>query len=63
MSEHKLVRDTSTCPFCDSKAVTFLGYEDGGGDYGDQVTGMYECEDCGQHIDMSDFDWIDEDDF
>ena len=35
------------CPMCKSEDVMLSGYEDGGGDYGDELTEAYECSDCG----------------
>jgi len=36
-----------SCLFCQSEHVYIDGYEDGGGDYGEDVTAVYRCPDCG----------------
>jgi len=34
------------CPYCGGD-VYFVGFDDGGGDYGDSVCEIYECDGCG----------------
>lgn len=36
------------CPQCKSENIWLSGYEDGGGDYGDDLTPWHECGDCGE---------------
>ena len=36
------------CPYCGSEDVSYIGMEDGGGDYGNAVTEMWRCGDCGE---------------
>lgn len=33
------------CPYC-GEPMTFTGFDDGGGDYGDSVCEIWECVDC-----------------
>ncbi len=50
-----------SCPSCNSNHTRYLGVEDDGGDYGDEICDQYEClscliiwdEDC---IDINDID-------
>jgi len=36
------------CPSCgEENDIAISGYEDGGGDYGDDLTPMFECFSCG----------------
>jgi hypothetical protein len=35
-----------TCPVCHSDDLELVGYEDGGGDYGDELTAVYQCGVC-----------------
>lgn len=35
------------CPHCQSEDVQIDGYEDGGGDYGEDLTPVFICNDCG----------------
>lgn len=41
------MRKLYICPYCKSWNIYLSSYEDGGGDFGDDVTGIYECSDCG----------------
>jgi len=36
------------CPFCGAEEIRELGYEDGGGDYGESLTLMWKCNICGE---------------
>lgn len=37
------------CPHCGSEHSGIAsGYEDGGGDYGDDLTPIFDCTECGQ---------------
>ena len=37
------------CPHCGSEHSGIAsGYEDGGGDYGDDLTPIFDCSECGQ---------------
>jgi hypothetical protein len=36
------------CPFCGSGYITYLGWDDGGGDYADDVTEQWSCDECGR---------------
>lgn len=35
------------CPECGSREVYFRGWNDGGGDYGENLIEVLKCEDCG----------------
>jgi len=37
---------TVQCPYCGSEDVYFSGVDDGGGDYGDSLCDLYECQGC-----------------
>lgn len=50
------------CPYCGSENIRELGYEDGGGDYGEAVTLAYCCDNCGEHFEESDLDVLEDDD-
>lgn len=39
------------CPYCGSQDVEYLGYDDGGGDYGDMITPVFRCYSCDQAFD------------
>lgn len=49
------------CPYCGSEDVRELGYEDGGGDYGEAVTLVYRCNECGEAFEESDLPFDDDD--
>ncbi len=49
------------CPKCKSEDVAPSGYEDGGGDYGDELTPVYECFDCGYGFGIDECDKLYED--
>lgn len=34
------------CPYCGSKEITYLGIDDGLGDYGDSLCDTWHCEHC-----------------
>lgn len=38
------------CKFCGSENVSYVGLDDGGGDYGDSVVSIFYCEDCQSEI-------------
>jgi transposase-like protein len=42
-----MMRKLYVCPYCQSEHIHIDGYEDGGGDFGEDLTGVYLCEDCG----------------
>lgn len=52
------------CIYCDSENLFVTGYEDGGGDYGDDVTEVLQCEDCGASMpeDQAFWGWETDDD-
>lgn len=36
------------CPYCNSEHSGIAsGYEDGGGDYGNELTSIFDCAECG----------------
>jgi len=37
------------CPECKNDEIKLVGYEDGGGDFGDELTPIYECLTC-EHV-------------
>jgi len=37
------------CPECKNDEIKLVGYEDGGGDFGDELTPTYECLTC-EHV-------------
>lgn len=41
------MRKYYVCPACKSENIFLSGYEDGAGDDGEQLSGVYECPDCG----------------
>ena len=45
------------CPYCNSQHIYIDSYEDGGGAYGDDVTGVYTCEDCGMQSSEDEAFW------
>lgn len=34
------------CPHCGSSSIQPIGYTDGGGDYGQSIEMLYQCDDC-----------------
>lgn len=54
--------NTIQCQMCHSENVWLQSYEDGGGDYGDELTPWYECGECGSTFtqDESIQVWIDD---
>jgi len=39
------------CPHCGGENTEFLGYDDGAGDYGEDICEVWFCEDCQVHFD------------
>lgn len=35
------------CNRCGSEAIEFLGYDDGGGDFGTAIEEIWKCNECG----------------
>jgi DNA-directed RNA polymerase subunit RPC12/RpoP len=50
------------CPDCGSEDVALNGYEDGGGDEGDELSPVYECFDCGHTFGIDETEKLYEDD-
>lgn len=44
-------RAAQRCPVCNGHNLDYLGYQDGGGDYGEAVTEVFHCLDCGADFD------------
>ena len=40
------------CPYCGSKDLTYLGIDDGAGDYGESLEDLYRCLECGEYCNL-----------
>lgn len=44
------------CPYCGSDVLLHMGFDDGGGGYGDSVCEQWECMECGAAVEGNCFD-------
>jgi hypothetical protein len=42
------------CRYCGSENVSYIGIDDGGGEYGDSVVSIFHCDDCDMDIEGGD---------
>jgi hypothetical protein len=42
------------CKYCGSENVSYIGVDDGGGDYGDSLVSIFYCDDCELYIEEKD---------
>jgi hypothetical protein len=48
------------CPYCGNDDARFLGFDDGGGDYGDSICEYYFCDHCQQEFEAGCIEAADE---